>query len=295
MTRLRFVVLAIAGAAVVSCAAVAGLGDFELVDCPTGCDGGDATTTTLADGATVITLPDGNIVPIDASSPDGGGSVDAGPTDLDGAIAVVPDCRITTCPSTLGDHCSLESCTNAPVWTVTQDAGGAPPGMGFQVVSGRCHPLARENGEAFVSNTLNGVGGDRFELDLHAYFQNMRTSPSSSATTIMQVRFGKMVALRIEYTNGALEVCNVSACIPVNNSSFDQSSVVEVYATAGAHVSQGTAVVAVGEADQTCTPQATIALPGPLVGDPSVDVGCVDSNDNCDFELDDAVFSVRQF
>src|ERR1700744_3201198 len=101
--------------AALSCAAVTGLGDYEIVACPDGCDGSpDALPP--ADGSQVVTLPDGGVVTVgsDAGDGDDDGGGDAGGQPLDGAIPITPDCTVSACPAPLGAVCSAEPCVTAP-------------------------------------------------------------------------------------------------------------------------------------------------------------------------------------
>lgn len=296
--RVRHVTLAIALGAV-GCAAVAGLGDLEIVACSDGCDASAA-----GDGSTVVPLSDGGSVVIsgdsgdddDSTVTDAGAQDSASPPDLDGAIPIVPDCTIGACPSPLGSVCANEPCSNNGfVWQQNVDAG---PTM--NVSADGCRASVPNSAQQFLSHTLAVADKTRFEVAFHVVAVKLNDPQLGNTATVVELRFGNTLAVSVLEEHNDFRLCNAGGtCQTVPIPSSSDTVRLELYVTAGSEVSAGQAALSVSDANRTgpgaCEQALTIPLPGPLAGDPSVDVGCIESTQSCQLTFTNATLSATSF
>lgn len=255
-----------------SCAAITGLGDYEVGDdaFPDGGrpDGGLTSGPSDARASTdgTIALPDGNVIaPPDASSV----PTDAG-TD---ATTSGPTCgRVSCTPSAT---CTADACGDAKVW----DNQGTS--VVFLRTAGRC--LMQKKG--FLEAQLAGASSFAFEIGF-----KVGSVSDNTQGNIMELGAGGNTALTIVVANGKLKLCaSTTQCTPGHSvpSSSDMVDV-DVYGvfaqnTWTAYLSVGTNVCPGAE---SVTSSATAGNPVRLK------LGCTQNTDECTLAMDDATFSV---
>ncbi|MFO0742249.1 MAG: hypothetical protein U0270_40625 [Labilithrix sp.] len=258
-----------------SCAAITGLGDYEVGDDAL-LDGGrpdggltsapsDARASTdgtiaLSDG-NVIAAPDASRVPTDA----GMDATTSGPTC--GRVSCVPSSAT----------CTADACGDEKVW----DNQGMDPV--FRRIAGRC--VMQKKG--FLEAQLAGASSFAFEVGFKV--------GAVSATTegnILELGAGGNAALTIVVANGKLKLCaSTTSCTlgyelpPAASSDSLDVDVYGVYAenTWTAYLSVGTNV---------CPGAASVKSSAGAGNPVRLKLGCTQNTDECALAMDDATFSV---
>lgn len=291
MNLRQFVLVGVGASAVLAaCAAVTGLGDYEVVDCTGLCgdasDANEASSTSQpdaggADGTSFEAAPD-------AAGPDAG-------------IVVVPDAGPPFTPS-----CARVACPpGQPNVSCIDDTCVGPDSDWTEVVKGNNINFDRAGGsegcEAELKNVSGGAvddsallrgslaGGSRYDFELR--FVARRLSLTTSLMTIARVTSGA-TAIEVRIGDKDLRLCVNGLCSEtIDVPTWSQNAGAtrfDVYGRWGSSVASSKVFLAAGGAT-ACDIRREMPLPAPASGALVASVGC--HSRPCSLTFDELSFS----
>lgn len=295
MSRLRNAAVSIASSGVLAaCAAVTGLGDYEVVDCAGACGeaGPDAITTADAfvpatpndSGVTDATVPPADSgdasVPVDS----GDAGVDAGPP------AYTPSCARTSCAGIAAPSvCTEESCDTQPKWQRDVQTTG-----NIRSNAGECMLDSGGSGSGRASLVGRIPGGSRYHFELR--FRGSKRGNEVQSGPIATITSGT-TTITLQVTNDNATLCVNADCGPATNvpglgANDGFSAHVDIYGWWGDSVTNGYVRLVAG-APGACTARYERALPKAASGEVEARLGCLAAQ--CDTSLDEISFSQTPF